>query len=155
MLLGACVIQDLNQDMNELENSYGFFKAQVEGGAGEVNVIVALVNAQTGDVAAVRTIRYGELVYVLLPRGNYVTVAFEDTNGDYAYQPGEAAARISDPVVSWFADLNIVDHVDIPSLPVQVIEVSTDTILPDPLDLSLEALHSETKSLDNLLRVVT
>ena len=33
-LLSACVIQDLNQDLNELEANYGFFKGQVSGGGG-------------------------------------------------------------------------------------------------------------------------
>ena len=154
-MLGGCVIQDLNQDMNELEENYGFFKGQVVGSAGDVDVVVALVNVQTGEVASVRTVSYGEPVYALLPSGNYRTVAFEDTNGDFAYQRGEAAAYISDPIVSWFAELEIDDRVDIPSLPVQTIELSPQTALPDPVDLSLEALHTKTKTADNFLRVVS
>jgi pimeloyl-ACP methyl ester carboxylesterase len=155
ILLSACVIQELNQDMNELEENYGFFKGQVSGSAGEADVVIALVNVQTGEVASVRTVSYGEPVYALLPRGNYYSVAFEDKNGDFAYQRGEAAAYINDPIVSWFANLEIDDRIDIPNLPVQVIELSTQTVLPGPLDLSLKALRSETKSAENFLRIVT
>lgn len=155
LFLGACGILDLNQDLDELEDNYGFFKGQVTGGTGNADVVVALMNAQTGEVASVRTVSHGEPVYALLPRDKYHTVAFEDSNGDFAYQQGEAAAYVEKPTISWFADLDIDDRVDIQSLPVQTIELSMQTVLPGSLDLSLEALLANSKTADNFLRVVT
>ncbi len=155
ILLSACVIKDLNQDMNRLESNYGFFKGQVNGGNGEANVVFALIDRDTGEIEAVRTVSHGEVIYVLLPQGDYFVVAFEDTNGDFVFQPGEPASRIDDPLISWFASLDIDDRVDIPSLPVQEIELSTDNVLADALDLSLENLGSTTNKTANFLRVVT
>ena len=154
-LITACVIQDLNQDLNELEDNYGFFKGQVSGGDGEKNVVVALINEQNGEVESVRTVSYGEPVFALLPRGDYYVVAFEDKNGDFVYQRDEAAARIDDPHVSWFGDLEIDDRVDIPSLQVQDIVLSPQTTLAGSLDLSVEALGATTDRTKNFLRVIT
>ena len=155
LFLSACVIQDLNQDLNELEANYGFFKGQVQGANGESNVVVALVNKQSDEVESVRTVSHGEPVFALLPRADFYAVAFEDANGDFIYQPGEAAARIDDPHISWFGDIEIDDRVDIPSLQVQDIELSTENALPDSLDLSVEALAATTNRTKNFLRVIS
>jgi pimeloyl-ACP methyl ester carboxylesterase len=155
LLLSACVIRDLNQDMTALEDNYGFFKGKVSGGDGEANIVVSLINKQSGEVDSMRTVRHGELVYALLPRADYYAVAFEDTNGDFVYQRGEAASWIDDLLVSWFDELDIDDRVDIPSLPIQKFELSPQTTLPDAMDFSLDALISTTNRADNFLRVVT
>ena len=155
LLLNACVIRDLNQDLQELEQNYGFFKGHIVGPDGEADVLVALINENNGEVESVRTVSYGEPVYALLPLGDYYAVAFEDSSGDFVYQHGEPAARIEDPIISWFSDLDIDDRIDFPSLPAQSIELRTHTILPDALDLSLEAMRSMTNMANNFLRVVT
>jgi pimeloyl-ACP methyl ester carboxylesterase len=150
LLLSACVIQDLHQDLTEFEDSYGVFKGQAVGGYGDADILVALINEQTGTVEKVRTVRQGEEVYVLLPRADYYAVAFEDKNSDFAYQSGEAAWLIDGPRISWINELDFDDQIDWASLPVQEIKLSTETILTGAWDLSLDALNT-----DNFLRVVT
>ncbi|MDJ0905137.1 MAG: hypothetical protein QNI96_03885 [Woeseiaceae bacterium] len=141
--------------MNRLESGYGFFKGQVGGGNGEANIVFALIERDSGEIGSVRTAGHGEIIYALLPQGDYFAVAFEDSNGDFVYQPGEPAVRIDDPMVSWFADLDIDDRVDIPGLPVQDIELSAHNVLADTLDLSLETLAATTNKTENFLRVIT
>ena len=110
LLLSACVLQELNQDLTELEDNYGFFKGRVNGGDGETDIVFCIINEGSGELASVRTVRQGELVYALLLRADYRAVAFEDKNGDFAYQAGEAASLIDDPFVSWFDELEIDDR---------------------------------------------
>ena len=156
-LLSACVIQDLSQDMKELEGNYGYFKGQVNGSDEDSDIMVVLMKAEEGDdtIETLRTVSYGEPFYALVSRGDYYALAFEDANGDFAYQAGEAAARIDDPTINWFDEMDIDDQVDPQSLSVQPFNLSTDTVLAGAVDLSLEAVRSKTKTAENFLRVVT
>jgi len=141
--------------MTELKDNYGVFKGQVNGSNSEADVVVSLINKQGGEIESVRTVRVDELVYALLPQADYYAVAFEDTNGDFVYQRGEAASWIDDPLVSWIDELDIDDQIDIPSLPIQEFELSSQTALPEAMDFSLDALRSTTNRADNFLRVIT
>jgi pimeloyl-ACP methyl ester carboxylesterase len=156
-LLSACVIQDLHQDMKEVEDNYGYFKGQVNGSNEEADVLVVLMQVREGEdtIENIRTVSYGEVFYALVSRGDYYALAFEDTNGDFAYQPGEAAVRIDDPIINWFGDMDIDDRVDPQSLRVQSFDLSTETVLAGSVDVSLEAVQSATRNAENFLRVVT
>ncbi len=82
-------------------------------------------------------------------------VAFEDANGDFVYQPGEPTARLRNPVVNWFSDLQANEPVDPDVLSLQEIELSADTILDREYDLSHHAVQDLTKGTANFLRIIT
>lgn len=102
-----------------------------------------------------RTVNSGESLYMLVPKAGYSVLAFADSNGDFNYQPGEPAARIDDPVINWFSDMQGQDRVDYEALEVQQIELTKTTVLDQKLDFSMENLREATGSSENFLRVVS
>ena len=77
------------------------------------------------------------------------------TNGDFAYQAGEPAARIDDPVINWFSDMPGQDRVDYAALQIEEIMLAKTTILERKLDFSLTELRKDSRVSDNFLRIVS
>lgn len=157
LLLAGCGIQDLKSDLDEVVEDYGYLKGSVAGGAPGADVLVALFrqDANGETMSNTRTVAPGEPFYMLVPNGSYTLLAFSDTNGDFAYQAGEPAARIAAPGINWFRDMEGAVRVDYDALAVQAVELSADTQLEQDLDLSLSASRADSKAAQNFLRLVT
>jgi pimeloyl-ACP methyl ester carboxylesterase len=156
-LLAGCGIQDLKEDLEQVTEDYGYLKASASGGDDSADVLVALYRRESGGevMSNARAVVPGEQFYVLVPNGTYTLIAFSDLNGDFLYQSGEPAARIEDPVINWFRDMEGQQRVDYDTLEVQAVELSSATALEEGFDLSLSALRENSKTADNFLKVVT
>jgi len=157
LVISSCVIKDLKDDLDSAEQEYGYFKAETTGPDDGSDVLIGLFKRDEGrlSIANLRTVSSGETFYMLVPNAEYTVFAYSDSNGDFAYQPGEPAARIDNPVINWFKDMQIQDRVDIEALQIQQIELADTTTLEKKLDISFEALHKETRVSDNFLSVVS
>lgn len=157
LVLSSCVIKDLKNDLDTAVQEYGFFKAQVSGADDSSDVLIGLFKRDDGglSIANLRTVNSGETFYLLVPNAEYTVIAYSDSNGDFAYQPGEPAARIDNPVISWLKDMQLQDRVDIEALQIQQIELADTTTLAIKPDISFEALRKETRATDNFLSVVS
>lgn len=157
LLVSSCAIKDLNEDIKEVRENYGYLKGRVAGHEDETDILIALFRHEPGGMTMVkaRSTSPGEHFYLLVPQGGYTLMAFSDSNGDFAYQPGEAAFRTDDPVINWFNTMAGQDRVDVDALAIQQIELASSTVLDQKLDLSLSALHAESKFARNVLRIVS
>lgn len=81
--------------------------------------------------------------------------AFADLNGDFTYQPGEPAARINDPEINWFSDVQLQGRIDPETLQVQLLDLTGATVLEQELDFSIAASRRGTGVTKNFLRIVT
>lgn len=157
LLLNACALQDLSEDIEEARDNYGFLKGQVTGSDTGADTLVILLRDDAGEFPAqnIRTVRRGEPFYAYVPSADYSLVAFEDVNGDFIYQPGEPAGRVENPDVNWFSEAGDEERVDPRGLRVQQISLATSTVLEGEYDLSLARAGQLTRGARNFLRVVT
>jgi len=157
LLISSCAIKDLRDDLDKIDQNYGFFKGQASG-ADEGSAVVVGLYKRDGDgitLASVRTVSPGESIYMLVQNADYVVMAFSDSNGDFAYQPGEPAARLDDPVINWVRDLEVEGQIDYDALQIQQINLTSKTELDVELDFSLEALHKDGKITKNFLKTIS
>lgn len=156
LILSSCVIKDLKDDLDSAVQEFGYFKAEATVSDGS-DVLIGLFKLDQDNLslANMRTVNSGETFYMLVPNADYTVLAFSDSNGDFAYQPGEPAARIDNPVINWFKNMQLQDRIDYEALQIQQIELANTTMLEKKLDLSIEALRKETRATDNFLSVVS
>lgn len=157
LVTASCAIKDLKDDLDIVVEDYGYLKGQVVGPDDGSSVLIAVFKNEQGalSIFQVRTVNPGEPFYALLPRAGYTVMAFADSNGDFAYQEGEPAARIDDPTVNWFSEMEIQDRVDTDALSILQIDLASTTILDQQLDLTVAALREEDKIAKNFLRIVS
>jgi pimeloyl-ACP methyl ester carboxylesterase len=157
LVISSCAIKDLKDDLDTVVEEYGYFKARTTGFDDGSDVLIGLYTRDNDDlsIANMRTVSSGETFYMLVPNADYTVLAFSDSNGDFAYQSGEPAARIDDPIINWFKDMQLQDRIDYETLQVQQIQLMSSTTLEQEPDLSLTVLGNETRAGDNFLRVVS
>jgi len=157
LVLSSCVIRDLKNDLDTAVQEYGYFKAEVTGPDDGSDVLIGLFKRDEGrlSIANLRTVSSGEIFYLLVPNAEYTVFAYSDSNGDSAYQPGEPAARIDDPDINWFKDMQLEGRIDHETLRIQPIELTDAITLEQNLDLSLAALRTESRAADNFLRIIS
>jgi len=157
LVISSCALKDLKDDLVAAEQAYGFFKGHVAGSDDGSNLLIGLFKRDetSMSITNIRTVSSGESFYMLVPDADYTVLAFSDSNGDFAYQPGEPAARIDDPVINWFRDMQLQSRMDFDALLTQQIELTNTTVLDQTLDLSLAAVRKELKASENFLRVVS
>ncbi len=157
LAVSSCAIKDLKENLDAAKQEYGYFKGQANGADDGSNVLIGLFRRdETGmSIANSRTVSSGENFYILVSKADYSVLAFSDLNGDFAYQPGEPAARNDDPIINWFSDMQLQDRVDYDALQIEQIELTSTAVLDQKIDLSLPALQKETKAAENFLRVVS
>ena len=157
LLVSSCALKDLKDDLKEIEQTYGYFKGQASGADEGASILVGLFkrDEEGMTLANVRAVSLGEPFYILVQDADYTLLAFSDSNGDFAYQPGEPAARLDDPVINWARDLEIEDRIDYEALQIQQIDLTSKTKLEQELDFSLGALREENKVSKNFLQVVS
>jgi pimeloyl-ACP methyl ester carboxylesterase len=157
LILSSCALKDLKDDLDMATEEYGYFKGQISGFDDRSDVLIGLFRREQDSMTITnfRTVNSGESLYMLVPKAGYSVLAFADSNGDFNYQPGEPAARIDDPIINWFSDMQGQDRVDYAALQVQQIELTKTTVLDQKLDFSMENLREATGSSENFLRVVS
>ena len=157
LVLASCMMNDLKKDLDSARQDFGYFKGQAIGTNDESSIVVALFKRDPGgmSLANMRTISSGETFYVMLPKANYTLFAFYDLNGDFEYQSGEPAARIDDPFVNWFSELQVQDRLDPDALRVEQFGLASALVLDQKLDMSLATLRKRNKAAENFLRIVT
>jgi len=156
-VISSCALKDLKDDLDVVKEEYGYFRVQVTGPDDGSNLLIGLFKHDEDGMSIhnVRTVSSGEYSYVLLSKADYTVLAFSDSNGDFAYQPGEPAARVDDPIINWFGDMQLEDRVDPDTLQIQTIELTSNTVLDQELDLSIAAVRKASKAARNFLRVVS
>jgi pimeloyl-ACP methyl ester carboxylesterase len=157
MIASSCGIMDLKDDLEEVTEGYGYLKGRASGVDDDSDILVALLSeeADGATIVTTRSVSVGEEFFILVPNGTYTLVAFSDSNSDFSYQPGEPAARIGDPTINWFRDMEGQERVDYAGLEIQPIELANATVLDQRFDLSLSGLHANSNVAKNFLRVVT
>lgn len=157
LLISSCAIKDLRDDLGTIEQSYGVFKGQASGVDQGSVVVVGLFKRDGEEVTlfATRSVSPGESIYMLVQNADYAVMAFSDSNGDFAYQPGEPAARLDDPVINWVRDLEVEGQIDYDALQIQQIYLTSKTELDVELDFSLEALRKDGKITKNFLKTIS
>jgi len=157
LLMSSCAIKDLHHDLGKIEQDYGYFKGQASGADGGSSVIVGLFKSDEEGItlADVRAVNLGEPFYILVQDADYAVLAFSDSNGDFAYQPGEPAARLDEPAINWLRDMELEDRIDYDALQIQQIDLSSNTKLEQELDFSLGAWRKVEKISKNFLKTVT
>ncbi len=157
LVTASCAIKDLKDDLDIVVEDYGYLKGQVMGPDDGSSVLIAVFTNEQGTLSMfqARTVNSDEPFYVLLPRADYTLIAVADSNGDFAYQKGESAARIDNPTVNWFSDMQGQDQVDYDALSIQQIELTGATPLEQEIDLTVAALRKDNKIAKNFLRVAS
>ena len=157
LVVSSCAIKDLKDDIGEVREDYGYLKGSTTGPDDGADIIVALFkNEPNGmSILKVNSTNPGEVFYMLVPKADYTLLVFSDTNGDFSYQPGEPAARIDDPIVNWFSDMDDQESVETDALVVQQIDLASGIVLDRKIDLSLSALRKNSDIAKNFLRVVS
>jgi len=157
LVVSSCAIKDLKENLDAAEQEYGYFKGQANGADDGSNILVGLFSRDEDGLsrANYRAVTSSEPFFMLVTKANYVVFAFSDTNGDFAYQAGEPAARIDDPAINWFSDMPGQDRVDYATLEIEEIKLAKATILERKLDFSLTELRKDTRVSDNFLRIVS
>jgi len=156
LVVSSCAIKDLKEDLDTVREDHGYLKGRASGPDDGSDILIALFKGDQDGMSIfnVRSVSSGEPFYVLVPNGDYTLLAFSDTNGDFAYQPGEPAARVDDPTVNWFSAMEDQERVDTDTLVIQQIELVNTTVLDQQLELSVEALHEGSNVAKNFLRIV-
>ena len=113
LAISSCTIIDLKDDIDEVRENYGYLKGSATGPDDGSNILVALiVNEPNGtSIIKINSTSPDEPFYMLVPKADYALLAFSDTNGDFAYQSGEPAARVDDPFINWFSTMDGQDRV--------------------------------------------
>jgi len=157
LLVSSCALKDLKDDLKEVEQTYGYFKGEASGADEGSGVLVGLFKRDEAGItlANVRAVSLDEPFYILVQNADYTLLAFSDLNGDFAYQPGEPAARLDDPFINWARDLEIQDRIDYEALQIQQIDLTSKTRLEQELDFSLGALREVNKVSKNFLQTIS
>ena len=157
LLISSCGIVDLKEDLDHVTEGYGYLKGIATGPDDGSAILLGLFkNGQDGmSIVNVRAVESGEPFFLLVSKANYTLLAFSDTNGDFAYQSGEPAARIDDPIINWFSNMEGQERADTTALVIQQIELASTVDLDTKLDLSVSALHEGSNIARNFLRVVS
>lgn len=157
VISASCGMVDLKEDLEIVTEDFGYLKASATGTGDDADILIALVRTENdGDtITNARSVVPNEPFYLLVSEADYTLMAYSDSNGDFSYQPGEPAARIDDPAINWFRDMEGQDQVDYDALEIQTIELSSATVLDQDLDLSLGALRTSSRAAENFLEVVT
>ena len=156
LVISSCAIKDLKDDIDEVRADYGYLKGSITGPDDESDILVALFknDVRGTSIVNVRSASSGDTFYMLVPRADYTLLAFSDTNGDFEYQPGEPAVRVADPIINWFSAMEGQDRVDTDALVIQQIDLASDIVLDQELDVSVLALREEGNIARNFLRIV-
>ena len=157
LLISSCGIVDLKEDLDNVQVEYGYLKGIATGpDEGSAILLGLFKNEQDGmSIVNVRAVESGEPFFFLVSKADYTLLAFSDINGDFAYQSGEAAARIDDPTINWFSTMEGQERVDYTTLAIQQIDLASATILDQQLDYSLSALREHSDTARNFLRIVS
>ena len=157
LLISSCAIKDLKDDLDDVTEDYGYLKGIASGPDDGSSILLGLFkNEQDGmSIVNVRAVESGEPFFLLVSKANYTLLAFSDSNGDFAYQSGEPAARIDDPTINWFSTMERQERVDYTALAIQQIDLASATILDQQLDYSLSALRENSDTARNFLRIVS
>lgn len=157
LVVSSCVIKDLKDDLGIVEEEYGYLKGLVMGPDDGVTIVVAVFANEQGasSMVDVKSVGRGESFFTLLPKAEYTVLAFADSNGDFEYQEGEPAARIDDPAMNWFSDMEGQERVDYDALAIQQVDLSTKTTLDQKLNVTVSALHDDSEVAKNFLTTVS
>jgi len=157
LLISSCAIKDLHDALGTIEQNYGYFKGQASGADEGSAVLVGLFRRDEEGITltSVRAVSLGEPFYILVQDADYAVLAFSDSNGDFAYQPGEPAARLDDPVINWARDMELEDRIDYDALQIQQIDLTSKTRLEQELDFSLGALRKVQNVSETFLQTVS
>ena len=157
LLISSCALKDLKDDLDDVIEEYGYLKGSATGPDDGSAILLGLFkNGQDGmSIVNVRAVESGEPFFLLVSKANYTLLAFSDSNGDFAYQSGEPAARIDDPTINWFSTMERQERVDYSALAIQQIDLASATILDQQLDFSLSALRENSDTARNFLRIVS
>ncbi len=157
LVVSSCAMKDLKENLDAAKQEYGYFKGQAGLADDSSNILVGVFKRDENGLsrANYRAVTSSEPFYVLLTKADYVIFAFSDTNGDFAYQAGEPAARIDDPFINWFSDMPGQDRVDYAALQIEEIKLAKTTVLEQKLDFSLTELRKDARVSDNFLRIVS
>jgi pimeloyl-ACP methyl ester carboxylesterase len=156
-VISSCAIKDLRDDLDAAKQEYGYFKGQANSADDGSNLLIGLFerDADSISIANIRTVNSGEPFYMLVPKADYMVLAFSDSNGDFVYQRGEPAARVDNPTINWFSDMKLRGRIDYEALQTEQIELTSTAVLEQKIDMSLTALRQGTRASENLLRVVS
>lgn len=156
-LLSSCTFKNLKNDLDTAVQEYGYFKGQATGIDDGSSILIGLFERDPDgmQLANMRTVSSGETFYFLLPRADYTLFAFADVNSDFEYQVGDPSARIDEPFVNWFSELQIQDRLHPDTLTLEQFELTSTANLGRELDMSLVTLREGTKAAENFLRVVS
>jgi len=157
LVISSCVIKDLKDDLDIVEEEYGYLKGLVMGPDDGVTIVVAVFENEQGasSMVHVQSVGRGEPFYALLPKADYTVLAFADSNGDFEYQEGEPAARLDDPAMNWFSDMEGQERVDYDALAIQQFDLSTKTPLGQKLTVPVSALLDDSEVARNFLTTVS
>ena len=157
LLISSCAIKDLKDDLDHVQEDFGYLKGSATGPDDGSAILLGLFrNEKDGmSIVNVRAVESGEPFFLLVSKANYTLLAFSDSNGDFAYQSGEPAARIDDPTINWFSTMEGQERVDYKALAIQQIDLASATILDQQLDYSLSALRENSDTARNFLRIVS
>lgn len=148
---------DHKEDLDDVRDEYGYLKGSVAGPDDGSAILLGLFkNEQDGmSIVNVRAVESGEPFFLLVSKANYTLLAFCDSNGDFAYQSGEPAARIDDPTINWFSTMEGQERVDYTALAIQQIDLASATVLDQQLNFTSSALRENSDTARNFLRVVS
>ena len=157
LVISSCAMKDLKDDLDIVEEEYGYLKGLVMGPDDGVTIVVAVFAIEQGasSMVDVKSVGRGESFFALLPKAEYTVLAFADSNGDFEYQEGEPAARIDDPAMNWFSDMEGQERVDYDALAIQQVDLSTKTTLDQKLNVTVSALHEDSEVAKNFLTTVS
>jgi len=157
LVVSSCAMKDLKDDLETGQDEYGYLKARAQGSDDGSNILIALFKNEPDGMSIfnARSVSLGEDFYVLVPTADYTLLAFSDSNGDFAYQAGEPAARVDGPTINWFASLDNKQRVDHEALTIQNLELANNTVLDLQIDLSVKTLREELGAARNFLRIVS
>jgi len=157
LVISSCALKDLKDDLDIVEEEYGYLKGLVMGSDDGSTIIVAVLENGQGasSMVTVKSVSRGESFYSLLTKADYSVLVFADSNGDFVYQEGEPAARLDDPAINWFSDMEGQERVDYDTLAIQQFDLSTTTILDQNLNVTVSALHDNNEAAKNFLTTVS
>jgi len=157
LLMSSCGIVDLKEDLDDVTERYGYLKGIASGPDDGSSILLGLFKNEQDvmSIVNVRAVESGEPFFLLVSKANYTLLAFSDSNGDFAYQSGEPAARIDDPTINWFSTMERRERVDYTALAIQQIDLASATILDQQLDFSVSALRESSDTARNFLRIIS
>jgi pimeloyl-ACP methyl ester carboxylesterase len=157
LVISSCAMKDLKDDLDVVVEEYGYLKGLVTGPEDGATVVVAVFKNEQGasSMVNVKSVSRDESFYSLLSKADYTVLAFADSNGDFVYQAGEPAARIDEPALNWFSDMEGQERVDYDTLDIQQIDLSATTILDEHLNVNVSALLEHSEVAKNFLTTVS